>query len=322
MGAHLTNSYRLKGLNKTKIGYSSPAKNIVGTYLSGHLGKLFSGLPGCVAGIVWAAISCVIFCSFSDANMVLPLSVAEDTKLNISTSTVEENLFRAARKGGKEGRILQMAQSNRAQGKKLKTAPLIVMIGASFVEGWDVSQIDRFVVVNKGVSGETSSDMLVRFDRDVVSLGPTYVIIWGFINDIHRSERNTIGATLERARANFRAMVDLSRKNGVIPIVATELTIFGGKTYIEKIKTVLLEKVVGKESYRAYVNKHVLQVNEWMKSYAREERIMILDLHQALSGKNGIRKEEYTTPDGTHISTDGYKKLTQYANHALKDLIR
>ncbi len=318
----MTNSYRRNELNNTKIGCSSPAKNIVRTYLPGYFEKLFYGLLRYVVSVLWVAIICVFFCSFSYANMLLPPPVAEDTKLNLLTSTVEENFFRAARKGGKEGRILQMAQSNQERGMKLKIAPLIVMIGASFVEGWDVPQIDRFVVVNRGVSGETSSDMLVRFDRDVVSLGPTYVIIWGFINDIHRSERNTIAATLERTRANFRAMVDLSRKNGVIPILATELTIFGGKTYIEKIKTLLLEKVIGKESHRAYVNKHVLQVNEWMKSYAREERIMILDLHQALSGKNGIRKEEYTSPDGTHISTDGYKRLTQYMNHALKDLIR
>lgn len=254
--------------------------------------------------------------------MVLPSSAAEATRLNNSTNNVKEDLFKVTCKEMEGGRTLQMVKSNHERGTKLRTEPLIVLIGASFVEGWDLAKIERFLVVNKGVSGETSSEMLSRFDRDVFSSVPTYVIIWGFINDIHRSERHAIGATLERTRANFKAMVDLSRKNGIIPILATELTIFGGKGYVEKIKTLLLEKVVRKESYRTYVNKHVLQLNEWMKSYARAEKLMILDLHQALSGKNGIRKEEYTTPDGTHIPKEGYKKLTQYVNHVLKDLIR
>lgn len=284
--------------------------------------KLPTGLLRHVASVVWAAISFLFFCSFSYANTVLPSFAAEVARLNNSTSNVEEDLFKVACKEMEGGRTLQMAKSNQERGTKLRTEPLIVLIGASFVEGWDISKTDRFLIENKGVSGETSSEMLSRFDRDVVSSVPTYVIIWGFINDIHRSERHAIGATLERTRTNFKAMVDLSRKNGIIPILATELTIFGGKGYIEKIKTLLLEKVVRKESYRTYVNKHVLNMNKWLKSFARAEKLMILDLHQALSDKNGIRKEEYTTPDGTHISKEGYKKLTQYVTHTLKDLIR
>jgi lysophospholipase L1-like esterase len=117
-------------------------------------------------------------------------------------------------------------------------------------------------------------------------------------------------------------MVDLARSNRIVPILGTELTIFGIKGYPEKIKIFLLEKIVQKESHRTYVNKHVLRMNEWLKSFAREEKLMIVDFNRALSGKDGVRKEEYTTPDGTHISSEGYQELTRYINQALKDQVR
>jgi lysophospholipase L1-like esterase len=309
-------------------------KSIIWVYFPNPYEKLCSQFLRLFAVTILLTISCAGFHTFSDADMLLPSLQPDEAKSDRSRREnhiciddeysgqihVRNEILRVEEKKGK----LLMITKPWTEGDKIiaQTAPLIMIIGASFVEGWDVSKIDRFVVVNKGVSGETSSDMLVRFDRDVVPLGPRYVIIWGFINDIHRSERNTISATLERTRTNFKAMVNLSRKNGVIPILATELTIFGCKTYIEKIKTFLLEKVIGKESYRAYVNKHVLQVNEWLKSYAREERLMIVDFNRALSGKDSVRKEKYTTPDGTHISSEGYQELTRYIKQALKDGIR
>lgn len=316
-----SNSYQTSGLNKTTVNWSGSAKSIIRVCLPDHQERTSYILWRQVATVTWLSISCLVFCSFGYAHMVLPQSAAEEARLS-NVSTMRESLLKMTSEEVKGERALRVAQSNQKRGTKLQTAPLIVMIGASFAEGWDLAKIERLSVVNKGVSGETSSEMLARFDRDVVALRPTHVIIWGFINDIHRSERNTIDATLERTRKNYRMMVVLTRLNGIVPILGTELTIFGIKGYSEKIKIFLLEKIVQKESYRTYVNKHVLHMNEWLKSLAREEKLMVVDFNRALSGKDGVRKEEYTTPDGTHISSEGYQELTRYTNQALKDQVR
>lgn len=207
-----------------------------------------------------------------------------------------------------------------AEASKEKT-PTTVVLGASFVTEWKISNVGILPIVMKGISGERSFEMLARFDRDVIHSKPQYVIIWGFINDIYTSDRKRIDQTLEKTKTSYRAMVSMARKNRIRPILGTELTVFGRKDFISKVKN-LIDYTRNKELYRDYINKHVIEMNEWLKGYAREEKILILDFHRVLSGKDGIRKEEYTASDGAHISPEGYQKLNIYLNQTLKDFIR
>jgi lysophospholipase L1-like esterase len=197
----------------------------------------------------------------------------------------------------------------------------IVLIGASYAKGWSLEEIAGMTVINKGISGEQSFEMLSRFQEDVISLKPKAVIIWGFINDIFRSKREEIDSTIERAKKSFKEMVKLSQENGIIPILATEVTIRPKEGWKETIAG-WVGWLMGKKSYQDYINQQVLDMNQWLKNYAKENNLLILDLQPVISGKHGKRMKEYATNDGSHISKKGYERLTLYARGILAGYLR
>jgi lysophospholipase L1-like esterase len=71
--------------------------------------------------------------------------------------------------------------------------------------------------------------------------------------------------------------------------------------------------ILKKTSYQEYVNGHVLEVNRWIREYATQQRIPLLDFQPLIADKKGFRKKEFATEDGTHISAAAYEKLTDHA---------
>ena len=197
----------------------------------------------------------------------------------------------------------------------------LVVIGASYARGWTDFSPGKFTVVNKGVDGDQSSGMLARFKKDVIDERPDVVIIWGFINDIFRSNREGIDPTLERTRKNMTEMVDLAKANGIKPVLATEVTIRGRSGIKETIAS-WLGRIKGGESYQDYVNRHVFRTNQWIREYALEQGILLLDFQPILADGEGRRKPEYATEDGSHLSTAAYARLSQYAAEKLNLGIR
>ena len=227
----------------------------------------------------------------------------------VAMALAEEGLMNEddSRSGGNE-RAMMDEKSDR-----------IVIIGASYAKGLDVDSILGMKVVNKGVAGEQSGEMLARFEEDVVALNPETVIIWGFINDIFRSDRGQMDVTVEQAKRNFEKMVELAREAGIRPILATEVTVRARDSWKEKLAA-LIGELLGKESYQRYVNKHVIDINEWIKRYAKVNDLMLLDFQAVLSDGEGIRRKEYATSDGSHISKKGYNRLIVYTKKTLQEL--
>lgn len=187
----------------------------------------------------------------------------------------------------------------------------IVLIGASYVRGWNLKEIAGARVVNRGVNGEQTFEMLSRFDRDVITVCPRAVIIWGYINDIFRSEKANIIDKLDASRENLKKMAFKARAHSIQPILATEVTICGRRGFRE-YAAAFAGKLTGKECYQDYVNKNVRAVNQWIREYSRDNNVMLLDFESVLSDDTGSRKKEYADDDGSHISPRGYEKLTGY----------
>ena len=220
-------------------------------------------------------------------------------------------------KAGKEEKRLVPHYDKKGRGNSIPREGRIVLIGASYTRGWTIQEIAGMKVINKGVDGNQSFEMLARFQNDVIANKPKAVLIWGFINDIHRSKRDEIQSTIVRAKESIKEMVKLSRTNGIVPILGTELTIRSADKLIENLSG-LVGSLLGKESYQAYVNKHVMAVNQWIKEFARGEGILLLDFQPALSDAKGVRKKEFATKDGSHISPEGYEKMTSYVTEKMK----
>lgn len=187
----------------------------------------------------------------------------------------------------------------------------LVIIGASYAKGWNPESIAGLKIVNRGAGGEQTHEVLARFEKDAVSSKPRAVIIWGFINDLFRSSQDEIESKLVRTRANIVAMVDMARKHGVVPIVATEVTLPVPDGWLDRMMG-WIGSLRGKQSQEQYINGHVQEINRWLRQYAAENRVALLDFEKVLADQSGGRKPEYTTQDGTHLSAKAYSALSSY----------
>lgn len=185
----------------------------------------------------------------------------------------------------------------------------VVVLGASYAAGWKISQLRNLTFVNKGIGGQESHEMLARFETDVLALKPRYVIIWGFINDIFRADRASLSERLARTREDLRAMAEMAQNNGIVPILATEVTTQDPGGFLNAIRG-FIGRLRGKQSYAQFVSKEVMQVNEWLRGYAQDHNFPLLDVERLFAGKDGLRKRAYTAEDGSHITPVAYDALT------------
>jgi uncharacterized SAM-binding protein YcdF (DUF218 family)/lysophospholipase L1-like esterase len=193
----------------------------------------------------------------------------------------------------------------------------IVLLGASYAAGWEVGQVNGVAVINRGVAGQQSFELLERFERDVVSHQPRAVILWGFINDIFRAPAGGIEPTLERIRDSYTQMIKQARANGIEPILATEVTARPRDGSMMEKLAGLVGTLRGRPSYQDQVNRHVLVINEWLTGLAAREGLLIMPFQTILADDGGRRRRQFAQPDGSHITAAGYDVLTAYATPVL-----
>jgi lysophospholipase L1-like esterase len=197
------------------------------------------------------------------------------------------------------------------------TQPVLVIIGASYAADWKQPALPGYTVVNRGKGGEETFNVAARFDRDVVTAKPAAVLIWGHINNIHRAPGGDYPAAQERIKADYLAMVGKARAAGIRPILATEVTLSEAVGIRDRIAA-FVGKLRGKTGYAARINGPVRAVNDWLRAYARTEKIQLLDIEKLMDDGEGFRDTDYTSDDGTHISAEGYAALTALARKELR----
>lgn len=197
----------------------------------------------------------------------------------------------------------------------------IVLLGASYAAGWNLDGIAGLTVINRGVGGQQSWEMLERFDRDVASEQPRAVIIWGHINDVFRASPEGVDAAVARTRSSVEQMIARARSARIEPVLATEVTI-GGTGHWRETLSSLITWARGKQSYVDYINGHVTAVNDWLRQLAQRERLALLDLQPVLADSAGRRRLEFSKEDGSHITPRGYEALSQYARPILEQHFR
>lgn len=192
----------------------------------------------------------------------------------------------------------------------------LVLLGASYAGAWKAPTLGGVPVVNKGVAGQQSFELLARFDSDVLPANPRAVILWGFANDVFRAPRATVADSMARMRASFTEMIARARAHGIEPILATEVTIREPNTWSDWFAG-WVGWALRKTSYQQYVNGHILEQNEWLRETAAREGLLLLDLQPVVSDPSGPRRRPFAQDDGSHISEAGYEALAAYVNPAL-----
>ncbi|MFN3312393.1 MAG: GDSL-type esterase/lipase family protein [Hyphomonas sp.] len=182
-------------------------------------------------------------------------------------------------------------------------APRAVFVGDSITEFWSIGDGELFGpgMVNRGISGQTSSQMLVRFWPDVIDLAPEAVHIMAGTNDL---AENTGPVTDEAYKNNIRAMVTLAQSHDIAIVLASipPAGSFGWRPDLEPPK-------------------RIETLNQWLEAYAAETGSVYVDYHSLLS-TDGSSMSQDLTHDGVHPHRDGYAAMRQAAQTAIEAAIR
>ena len=167
--------------------------------------------------------------------------------------------------------------------------PDVVFMGNSITDNWAYFHPDFFSNHNfcgRGISGQTSAQMLVRFNDDVIDLHPKAVVIMAGTNDVAHNE---YWVSPERVVDNIVAMCNQAQANGIVPIISSipPCSEFPWRKEIEN------------------PGQTIVDINKSLKAYADANGIIYLDYHSALADENlGLPKT--LSEDGCHPNPDTY----------------
>ena len=180
----------------------------------------------------------------------------------------------------------------------------VVFMGNSITEGWARHFPKMFPgkpYVGRGISGQTTPQMLVRFRQDVVALRPEVVVILAGTNDI---AGNTGPATLESIEDNIASMAELASANGIRVVLASVLP---AHDYPWKPGLEPAPKIGA--------------LNDWIQRYAASHDAIYLDYHAAMRDeRGGLRRE--LSEDGVHPNEAGYRVMAPLAEQAIAEALR
>jgi len=155
--------------------------------------------------------------------------------------------------------------------------------------------------VNRGIGGQTTSQMLVRFRQDVIWLRPAAVVILGGTNDIAENGGIT---TLEAIEENLQSMVELARSNRIHVVLASVLPALDypwrpGLQPADKISA----------------------LNRWIEAFCAKNHLVYLDYYTAMvDGKRALRPE--LSNDGVHPTSAGYAVMEPLAEGAIRKALK
>jgi lysophospholipase L1-like esterase len=175
----------------------------------------------------------------------------------------------------------------------------VVFMGNSITDSWAKFFPTMFPgkpYIGRGISGQTTPQMLVRFRQDVVALKPKVVVILAGTNDI---AGNTGPSTLEMIEDNLMSMTEIAQANGIRVVLSSVLPAFD---YAWRPGLTPAPKIVA--------------LNAWMKAYAAKSRAVYLDYHSAMADeRQGLRSD--LTRDGVHPTEAGYRLMAPLAEAAI-----
>jgi lysophospholipase L1-like esterase len=179
----------------------------------------------------------------------------------------------------------------------------VVFLGDSITDGWKLAEsFPGRPYVNRGISGQITSQMLVRFYPDVIDLKPAAVIILAGTNDI---ARNNGPETLTIIEENFQAMTELAQAHN-IKVILCSLTPISDYT--------------SRKQTERRPPSDILKLNAWLRDYATRVHAGFADYYSATVDDKGFLKDGYSG-DGLHPNAKGYELMAPVAARAIEALL-
>ena len=202
--------------------------------------------------------------------------------------------------------LARYGEDNKKTAPPAKNEQRVVFMGDSITDSWDNQPTGFFPgkpYVNRGISGQTTPQMLIRFRRDVIELKPKVVVILAGTNDV---AGNTGPTTLDAIQDNLKSMAELATAHGIRVVFASLLPVSDyeirdGKSIVQTVRR---------------PPDQILALNNWMKDYAATHRHGYLDYFSAMKDDKGFLKDELSN-DGLHPNAEGYAVMAPLAEAAI-----
>ena len=195
--------------------------------------------------------------------------------------------------------LKKYSAENDSLGLPAKEENRIVFMGNSITEWWGPywdTYFSNKSYINRGIAGQTTAQMLIRFKPDVVNLKPKVVVILAGINDITGMTGSTTNAMIED---NLSSMVEIAQANGIKVILSSVLPCYS---------------IVGRPDLQPA--DRVVDLNKWIKKYAEEKNCLYINYFTPLADENNGLKEEFTK-DGVHPNKEGYDIMAALVINAI-----
>jgi lysophospholipase L1-like esterase len=178
----------------------------------------------------------------------------------------------------------------------------VVFVGDSITEYWRLpNYFPGKPYINRGVDGQTTPEMLVRFRQDVIHLHPKVVVILAGTNDIAGVTGPTFNEDIE---ANYASMAELARAHCIRMVFASVLPVHNYTHDAE-------------ESFALRPRARILALNKWLKDYCAKNRLVYLDYFSALVDERGMLQRALAD-DGLHPTDAGYRIMASLAEKAIQ----
>jgi lysophospholipase L1-like esterase len=180
----------------------------------------------------------------------------------------------------------------------------VVFMGDSITDAWGRGKGKFFPgkpYVNRGISGQTTPQMLLRFRQDVIDLKPKGVVILAGTNDL---AGNTGPETLEEIEGNLTSMVELARANKIKVVLSSVMPV------CDYIRPQTARRPPAK----------IIALNTWIQDYAKARKLVYLDYYSAMIDDQMMLKKEFTD-DGLHPNDAGYDAIEPIAAKAISKAV-
>ena len=209
--------------------------------------------------------------------------------------------------------LARYADANAALTAPAKFDLRVVFMGDSITDAWVSPEYGGFFpgksYVDRGISGQTTPQMLVRFRPDVIALQPKVVVILAGTNDI---AGNTGPMTVGQIEANLASMAELAKVNKIRVVLASVLPVSNyGHDRQGNPQDMRINRPPEK----------ILELNGWIKKYAADNGYTYLDYFSAMVDSEGMLQKELSE-DGLHPNAKGYAVMSPLAEQAIRAAIK
>lgn len=199
------------------------------------------------------------------------------------------------------GQLTRYREANAALRTPASGENRVIFVGDSITDYWKLS--DYFAgkpYINRGIDGQTTPQMLVRFRQDVIDLHPKVLVVLAGTNDIAGV---TGPARNEDIEANYASMAEFAHAHGIRMVFASLLPV---NNYTQDAK----------ESFALRPRERILALNVWLKDYCANNGLLYLDYFSAMADEKGMLKKDLSD-EGLHPNVAGYKIMAPLAEKAI-----